>query len=284
MIRNQAHMMIRCSVAAALAVALSAGAASAQLELPRPSPQAKVSQMVGLTEVAVDYASPGVKARTIWGSLVPFDQLWRTGANSPTKVTLGKDVTIDGKQVPAGTYSLFTIPTKGAWTVVLNKNANAGTGNYKQAEDALRFSVTPKAIPHRERLAFIFNDTTDEATSLDLEWEKVRVSIPIKANTSQQALANIKSATTGAWRPFNAAARYLMDKKDLDGALKLADQSIAMHEDWFNVWTRAQILSAKGKHKEAHAAAQKAHDLGKKSEMFFFEADVKKALAEWKKK
>ncbi len=276
--------MRKLSFLLALAGILPAGRASAQLELPRPSQNAKVWQLVGLTEVSVEYSSPAVKGRTIWGGLVPYDKLWRTGANAATKLTVSKDVTIAGKPVPAGSYSIFTIPRASSWTVVVNKNASASTGSYKEAEDVVRFQTTPVAIPHRERLAFIVSDATDETASLDLEWEKVRVSIPIQLGTAAQALANVKTATDNAWRPWNAAARYALDtKKDVDWALRLVDTSVALRQDWQNLWTRALVLKAKGRTKDAISSAKKAYDLGKKSDGFFFEADVKKALDEWKK-
>ena len=110
-------------LAGVVSVSLMSFAAMAQLDLPRPSPAAKVSQVIGLTEISVDYSSPTVKSRKIWGGLVPFDQMWRTGANQATKISFGKDVTFAGKPVPAGTYALFTIPSKKEWTVVLNKKA-----------------------------------------------------------------------------------------------------------------------------------------------------------------
>src|SRR5437763_17077101 len=107
--------------AAAAALCLSGGVARADLDLPRPSPFAKVTQTVGYTDITVDYSSPGVKGRKIWGNVVPYDKLWRAGANLATKVTFSRDVTFAGKPVAAGTYAFFLIPTKGAWTVILNK-------------------------------------------------------------------------------------------------------------------------------------------------------------------
>jgi len=136
----------------ATAVALClCGVARADLDLPRPSPFAKVVQTVGLTDITVDYSSPGVKGRKIWGAVVPYDQLWRAGANNPTKITFSRDVSIADKPVPAGSYAFFIIPTKGAWTVILNKKVDqAGTGrDYKQADDLLRLQVTPKPAPFR---------------------------------------------------------------------------------------------------------------------------------------
>jgi hypothetical protein len=273
---------------AALAVLLAFPglAAAQQLELPRPSPLAKVSQVVGLTEVAVEYSSPAVKGRKIWGDIVPYDKLWRTGANLATKITFSKDVLVADQPVPAGSYAIFTIPGKTSWTVAINKNFNqGGTDQYDQKLDVLRFQAKPQPAPARERLTFVFSNTTESATSLDLEWEKLRVSLPIKAKTDEQVATSINNMVTGAWRPYNNAARYLLEaKKDLDQALKLVDQSIAIKEDWLNVWTKAGILAAKGQYRDAHALAEKTKQLGGQSQNFFFKDEVDKALSEWKNK
>lgn len=275
------------AVACALVSVLAAPAFAQQLDLPRPSPLGKTSQVVGVTEIAVEWSSPAVKGRKIWGGVVPLDTLWRTGANSATRLTFSKDVKIDGKPVPAGSYALFTIPGKDAWTVILNKNPNqGGTREYKQELDLLRATVKPTALPaSRERLAFIFSDTTESSTNLDMEWEKVRLTLPIKVATDEQVAANLKGLNDNAWRPFTSAARYLMDeKKDYDQALALVEKSLLLKEDWLNVWTKAQILAAKGKFKEAYPLAEKANALGAKADYFFFADDVKKALADWKGK
>src|SRR5262250_2592065 len=139
-----------------------------QLDLPRPSPLGKVSQVVGLTEIAVEYSSPAVRGRKIFGEVVPYDKLWRTGANSATKITFSRDVSVAGKPVPSGTYAIFTIPGKNEWTVILNKNPDqGGTDQYKQELDALRFTAKPKSISHREHLTFTFGDFNDNGATLD---------------------------------------------------------------------------------------------------------------------
>jgi hypothetical protein len=274
-------------LAAGAIVLFASAVASAQPELPRPSPSAKVSQVIGLTEISVDYSCPAVKGRKIWGALVPYDQMWRTGANQATKITVSRDLTLGDKPVPAGTYALFTIPTKGTWTVILNKKADqSGTArDYKPELDLVRFQVHAKAAPHRERMAFLFSDFTDDKGSLDLEWEKLRVSIPIKVNTGEQAMANIAKGIDGAWRTYANAARYLLEtKKDYATGLKYIDQSLALDEDWFNLWIKASLLAAKGSVKEAIALGEKSYQLGQKAEFFFLEPEIKKTLAEWKKK
>jgi hypothetical protein len=267
------------------ALALGGSARAQQLDLPRPSPFAKVSQVVGLTEIAVDYSSPGVKGRKIFGGLLPYGELWRTGANAATKITFSKDASVGGKAIAAGSYSLFTIPNKESWTVILNKNATASTREYKKEQDALRIEVRPQSVPARERLTFLFADFTDDKANLDIEWDTTRVAIPIAVNTDKQAADNIKNMADGAWRPFNAAARYQLEtRKDYEAGLKLVNQSLALKEDWFNDFTKAQLLAAKGDYKAAYALAERANALGQKAEFFFLADEVKKALAEWKNK
>ena len=280
-------MKLSVLFASATLVSALAGAARADLELPRPSPFAKVVQTVGLTDITVDYSSPGVKGRKIWGVVVPYDQMWRAGANNATKLTFSRDVTFAGKPVPAGSYAFFVIPTKGAWTVILNKKAEQnGVGrDYKEADDLLRVQVTPKAAPFRERLAYLVTDFNDDKASLDLEWDKLRLAIPITVQTSAQALANINNAIDNTWRTYANAARYMLEnKKDYDAGMKYIDQSLALKEDWFNVWIKAQLQAAKGDLKDARVTGEHAYDLGKKSPMFFLEGEIKKTLEDWKKK
>lgn len=276
---------ITLAVAAIAGSFFAASSAWAQPELPRPSPFAKVSQFIGLTEITVDYSSPAVKGRPIWGGLVPYDQMWRTGANQATKITFSRDVTFGGKPVPAGTYALFTIPAKGAWTVILNKKAEqSGTGrDYRADMDLVRFQIRPKPTAHRERLTFLFADFSDEQGVLDLEWERLRLSIPIRVATQEQAMANIAKGIDGAWRTYANAARYVAEtKKDYDTALLYVDQSLGLKEDWFNVWIKATILAAKGKTKEALSLADKAYQLGQKAEFFFLEPEIKRARERWR--
>jgi hypothetical protein len=276
------------TVAAALALAPDhAVAQPGPPELPQPSPQASVSQRVGVTDFSVSYSSPGVKGREIWGGLVPYGELWRSGANAPTKLEASHDFTFGGKPVPAGTYAVLTIPTKSTWTVILNKNVKLqGTRGYEEKDDVARVTVTPAASPPRERLTFLFADTTDDATRLDLEWEKLRVSVPIQVDTKGYARANIDKAVDEAWRPHFVSARYLLDNSgDLAQALGYVDTSIEIKPTWWNNWVRAQILAKQGKPADAVAAAERAQELGKGDPVFegFFKDTVSTSVADWKK-
>jgi hypothetical protein len=271
-----------------ISLLLSTAASAQTIDLPRPSPNAKVSQTVGLTDISVDYSSPAVRGRKIWGGVVPYGQVWRAGANAATKVTFSKDVSIGGTAVPTGSYALLVIPNaKGPWTVILSKDPNASQFAYKKEDDLLRVDVKPQPAPMRERLAYAVEDFTNDAAYLTLNWEKEQLRVPVKLNTETQVSAVLKGLEENAWMPYNQAARYeLEQKKDYDAGLKLVDQSLSIKEDWLNVWTKAQLLAAKGNFKQAYPLAQKANELGQKAQQgrFFFAEDVKKALSDWKTK
>jgi len=260
------------------------GGAYAQMQLPAPSPKATVSQMVGLTEISIEYSSPGVKERTIFGGLVPYDEIWRTGANSSSKISFSKDVTISGAKVPKGTYSIFTIPGKTDWSIIINKDADASVSEYKQGNDAVRINAKPEVISNRERLSFQIVDFEDSRAIVNLEWAQTRVSFAVECATDEQALENIKSSLGGTWRTYNSAARYMLDKKDYETALKYANQSVQLSEEWFNTWVKASILSKMNKNKEAYDLAAKAKTMGDKNpDGFFFKDQVEEALAKWPK-
>ncbi len=266
---------------------LSLTALAQDLSMPRPSPLAKVSQAVGYTELTVEYSSPGAKGRKVYGGLLPFGELWRAGANRATKLTVSQDVNIGGTVVPAGSYAIFAIPNKASFTLIVNKDFNqGGTANYKKELDVVRVEAKVQTIPQQERLTYSFGDFDDGLANLDLSWEKTRVSLPIKLATDTQVAARVKTILEGSADSANAAARYLLEsKKDLDTAMTAVDRSIALKETWGNVWTKAQLLAAKGNTKDAYAMAQKAQGLGEKTPNEFFSSDdVKKALASWKPK
>ena len=151
----------------------------------RISPKAAVIQTVGFTDVRIDYSRPGVKGRVIWDGLVPFDKVWRAGANEATKFTFSTDVKINGKVLKAGSYSFFTIPTKDKWTIIFNKVADQwGAFEYNEAEDALRFGVVPEKGNMQEWLAYTITKTSDNSAVIRLEWEKLKVPFTIEVSTN----------------------------------------------------------------------------------------------------
>ncbi len=277
----------RSALAVLLAIPFSTSLASAQaLETPQPSPRARVEQRVGLTDFSVDYSSPGVKGRKIWGALVPHDKAWRAGANASTKLTASRDFTFGGAPVKAGSYSLFIVPVaRGPWTVILNGDPAVFGPERDAKKDVATVKVTPAALAApRERLLYFFNDTTDDRTSFEMEWERVRIRVPITVDTKTQVTASIEKATNDAWRPHAGAASYYLNAGDLDRALAFVDRSIAIQSNWRNEWLRAQILGKKGRKADATAAANRVLTLGKGDKVFegAVREQVTKAIAGWK--
>jgi hypothetical protein len=279
--------MLRTLRAAVLVAAAAVPAFAQGLEVPAPSSKARVEQRVGVTDFSVDYSSPAARGRKIFGGLLPYDKLWRTGANACTKLAASRDFTFGGKPVPKGTYSVFSIPGASGWTVILNKNVEiAGTDGYDAKDDVARVEVKPETIPPRERMTFLFSDSTDEATRLDLEWETTRVSVPITVETGAFVRASIDTAVADAWRPLYQAGRYLIENNgDVDTAIKYLDTSIGIQSNWSNNWWRAQGLAKKGRTADAIAAGERALELGKGNTTFenVFKADVQKTIDGWKK-
>ena len=157
-----------------LAVVVSTS--SAQNEPPRLSPKASVSQVVGYTEVAVVYSRPGVKDRKIWGGLVPYNEVWRTGANEATTIEFSDDVTVEGHKVPKGKYGLFTIPGEKEWTIILNKTWDQwGAFNYDKSQDLVRFKVKPQKSDFTERLLFTFDYVSPYSENVVIEWNELKV-------------------------------------------------------------------------------------------------------------
>ena len=165
---------------AALAFATLDASAQMQERTPPPSPKARVEQQVGMTKFSVEYSSPAVRGRAVWGDLVPNDQPWRTGANERTKLTASHDFIFGDRPLPAGSYALDTIPGKDTWTVALNRDTEAwGAAPFDARKDVVRVTAKPEDVPFRERLVFLFSNTTEYSSHLDLEWEKLRISVPI---------------------------------------------------------------------------------------------------------
>jgi len=267
-----------------VAFAFVSARAAAEVEMPRRSPRAKVSQQVGLTEIVVEYDSPAVRGRPIWGAVVPYDEVWRRGEIPAPKITFNRSVAFGDRVVPAGTYALLMIPSRSDWTVVLNRRPNLleTERGFRPDLDVARFRVRSVPAPFRERLTFLFSNFTNDGASLDLEWERVRVSIPIRVFTAEQIAADIR-ALDSVGRQYADAARYMLEtKKDYAAGLTYVDRSLALGENWYNVWIKASLLAARGEYPEAREQADRAYELGAKSGgEFFLESDVRNALQSW---
>ena len=168
-----------------LAAALSNIINAQDAPKPKPSPLCKISQDIALTNVTIEYSRPGAKGRKIFGGLVPFDKVWRTGANAATKITLKQDATIGGKDIPARDYSIYTIPGENEWTVMFNNKLDGGM-NYPEGDDQIRFQVKPeKLTDFVETFTIEFSDITDTSANIVLSWENTKVKFPIVFKTGK---------------------------------------------------------------------------------------------------
>ena len=261
-------------VLGALAVAASPALAQVPpLQLPAASPRATVTQKVGLTDVTIRYSRPAVAGRKVWGGLVPFGEVWRTGADENTTLTFSTPVTVGGKTLPAGSYGLHTIPGEKEWTVILSTEAAAwGSYSYDAKEDAVRFTAVPKEGPFEERLLFTLADPTDHSVAVTLAWEKLRLSFPLEVDTKAVVLASLKEQLRGlprfGWQGWNSAAAWCV-KNDtaLDQAEEWVDRSISMNRNFTNQSTKAALLEKKGNPKGAAELREKAIGMATEPEL-----------------
>ncbi len=234
------------------------------LNLPRASQHAVVTQRIGITDITVNYHRPLVNKRKIWGGVVPYDQVWRAGANENTSIEFSDPVTIEGKPLPKGTYGLHMIPGQNEWTVIFSNNSTSwGSFTYAQTEDALRVTVKPQASDFHEALTYDFDDVTPDSSVVTLRWERLAVPFKVGVNTHEIVAANLHQQLRGlsqyTWEGWDDAANYLLQEKiDLDEALKYSDRSIQNEARYDNFMTRAQVLDALGRKDEAAVARNKA--------------------------
>jgi len=277
-------------MAALVAAALLADASSAaELQLPRPSQKAQVMQTVGLTDVTINYSRPGVKGRVIWGELVPYDKVWRTGANEATSITFSTDVKVNGQPLPAGTYSFHTIPTKSDWTLIFIKKADQwGSYSYDEKEDALRVRV--KAQPHEftEWMELSLPDIAVDKATVALDWEKLRVPFEIQVETIDHALTNARAAMASLapddnQTAYRCASFAFQNNVAPDEARQWVDKSISIKETWLNLRLKADMLAKEGKTAEAIQFAEKSIAVGKQDAPADEIAKIEKQVAEWKK-
>lgn len=270
----------------------SVGFAQAQ-DLPRPSPQAEVQQRIGLSDITVNYSRPAVKGRKVFGDLVPYGELWRTGANESVLLTVTEGVKINGTAIDAGEYALFTVPGETEWEVVINTETSGwGTGAYKKENDVMRFKVKAQSTSHMENMAFVFTDITGTTGNLVLHWEKVMIAIPIEVEVAALAMKNIEEAIANAkpddFRVYRNAANYCAESKtNLDQGMKWIEKSLEIKENWYSFWVKADLHAAKGDYKGAIAAAEKAIELGEAASKengreFKYKGQLQEEITKWK--
>ncbi|MBS1774443.1 MAG: DUF2911 domain-containing protein [Bacteroidetes bacterium] len=271
------------------ALLLNVAVQAQELKLPAMSPGAKISQDFSTSNIEITYSRPSMRGRKIFGDLVPYGEVWRTGANSATKIKFGEDVTVGGQVVKAGEYALYTIPSQTEWTVIINKGTgNWGNAGYDVASDVARFKITPK-MSDKNVQTFTINigNITFNSCNLELMWEKTKIVIPIKANNEERLNANIDKAINHPTVPYFSAANYYFEtNQSLDKAYEYVNKALETNDKAFYMWNlKARIAQKMGKNAEGIAAAEKSIETAKGSA---FESEYahkgNKLIAEMKKR
>lgn len=258
---------------AALALLFTTGL-TAQLNTPAPSPPAKTETTIGLTDVTVEYSRPGVKGRTIFADdgLVPFGEVWRTGANQATKITFSDDVMLGlkSKAVPAGSYAVLTKPMKGMWEVLFFPYESGNWNNYKDKTPAVTVSAKSMAAPGKvENFTIMFDEYTVDGANLYMMWDETMVALPVKTNAKEAAMASIDRVMAGPdMNDYHAAAAFLFENGDKKKALEYINKAVEMSSDNPRFWIvhrQGLILADLGMKTEAVAAFNKSMSLAKEA-------------------
>jgi hypothetical protein len=270
---------------AALALAVPA---RAELVLPRISQNATVQQTIGTTDLKFTYSRPGVKNRAIWGALVPYGAPWRTGANDATTFTATGDILVAGQKLAAGTYSFFTLPAAGEWTVIFSKQKELwGAFDYDPKQDALRVTATPDTTqPNQEWMELGFENLAANSCDLVLRWQRLRLAVPVSMDVNAKVLADCRREVAAAkaddWRTAFSAARWCFDNSvALDEGKGWLAKSLAVEKAHGNLALQARWLMKDGKKDEAIATAKQAIAAGKASKEKVDTSATEKLVADW---
>ena len=264
-------------------------AVEAQIDTPAPSPLSKLTQVVGLTEVSVEYSRPSMRGRKIFGGLESYDKVWRTGANARTKITFNDDITINGDTLSKGTYAIFTKPNVDKWNVYFYTEYAGGGAprDWSDAKVALTAIVPVQKMPMKiETFTITFDDLKSDGATLGLLWEDVYIGVPFNVPTAAKAEASIKKVMSGpsANDYFNAASYYKNNGKDLNQALTWVDKATKMRPEAFWMMREKSLILAKmGKVKEAIAAAKTSLEVAKKAGNANYVKMNEASIAEWSK-
>lgn len=262
---------------------------NAQIQTPAASPSCKVIQAAGLNEITIEYSRPSVKGRTIFGGLVPYGEMWRTGANKNTVITFKDKVKINGKELNAGSYALFTVPNQTEWEVIFYTDTeNWGLPQeYDASKEALRFKVPVKKLSDPVESFHIYvDDLRDNSCSIVLAWEKTAVKIPVELNTDEVVEASIQRVMNGPTaNDYYAAGRYYMESgKDLNKAYEWLHKANEMNPRFWTLRQEALCLAKMGKYDEAIKVAQRSLEEAVKAGNKDYERMNKESIAEWQAK
>ena len=257
-----------------------------QAKIIRVSPFATVLQTIGATDVTVTYHRPGVKGREIWGKLVPYNQVWRAGANNATTFDFSQDVTIAGTKLKAGKYSFFVIPTENEWKVIFNSNADQwGAYSYDSTKNVLIFSATPEVIPHEEWLSYSFSELDAYSAKLSLRWEKLSLSFTISTETDE-VLKKLEAQTRSVARDQAASfARYAFDNKvQWEKGMESIERALAIEKTFGLLQLKANLQAQKELFADAVKTGEDAVKFAKEQNPNTNTTGFEKTIAEWKSK
>jgi hypothetical protein len=233
------------------------------LTTPQPSPTQTIKQNFGLSTIELSYSRPGIKGRTVFGDLVPYGKVWRTGANQATTITFGEEVMIGDKKVPAGKYGLLTIPDAAEWTVIISKQTDVTSPDaYKEDQDVVRLKATPYPLPMSiETFTMSFDDVKSSSCNVGIMWDKTYVMFPVSTDVDTKVLKQIDNIMNKDNKPYYNAATYYFDNgKDLNLALTWINKAVEASpkaQPWVHT-LKTKILAKLGKKTEAIAAAKNA--------------------------
>lgn len=249
---------------------LSYGVEAQQLKTPSPSTTQTIKQELGIGAVELSYSRPNVKGRKIFGDLVPYGAVWRTGANAATTLTFSDEVNIGGTKVPAGKYGLLSIPAESEWTLILTKQTDVTSpAAYKPDQDVVRVKAVPKAVSSPvETFTMQFANVKPNGADLQIMWDKTVLSLPITMDVETKVMAQIDNLMNQDNRPYFQAAMYYMESgKDLNQALTWLDKAVDQNPDAFWVhYQRANALAKLGRKSDARQAANKSIELARKAQ------------------
>jgi hypothetical protein len=278
---------MRKSLLIILTLLIATAAFPQAVRYPRPSPSATLTQTVGITDVTVKYSRPGVKGRPIWGSLVPYDQVWRTGANEATIITFGDDVAINGQKLAKGSYSLHTLPGRDQWTVIFNNVADQwGSYSYDAAKDALRVSVKPERAEFREWLTFEVPEMTTDTAKVVMRWENVAVPFTVDTQSTARSLAAAERAIAAMsdqrWQTPLRAADFAFQNNRMEEAQKWLDIASKEKETIGTLWLKARMLQKQGRTADALRTAEQAIAAGGPDDKTFA-GEIRRLSDLWRK-
>jgi len=284
-------MMIQKFKSLTTTVALSllcASVAAQPLKVPAPSPLQTVKQAFALSDITIEYSRPSAKGRVIFGDIVPFGKMWRTGANASTKITFGENVRIEGKDVVAGTYALYTIPNKDSWELMLYKDLTLGgnTADYKNENEVARFTVKPKALNDKvETFSIGVNDITAKSANIVLSWENTSVALNVIADIDAKIMKSIEANVINDSRPYYQAASYYYENdKDLAKAAEWIDKAVAANpKAYWVLLLKAKIQTKQKDTKGAIATAEKVAVIAAEDKNDDYVKMAQKVIAENKK-